>query len=222
MKLLDYMFASLRRETFRQCSIVKVHGSLRRLSQSPWCRDLKPKKSFSNEIYDVDTGKETDPAMPRAPVWSVHSLLSSYPRPHVSDGLLKKLHDLSALIPPEGGTEAHEELKNELEEMMRLVEAVKLVDTNAPRYCEPPALSNSETNKYHGTLETGAKDNASSAIPDGRIWPEGVGMTLSSNTRLVEFEDRLQNGEDCGVGLLKYAKITKDGFYVVEADRRKK
>ena len=117
MKLLDYMFASLRRETFRQCSIVKVHGSLRRLSQSSWCRDLKPKKSFSNEIYDVDTGKETDPAMPRAPVWSVHSLLSSYPRPHVSDGLLKKLHDLSALIPPEEGTEADEKLKGELDEM---------------------------------------------------------------------------------------------------------
>ncbi|PAV20512.1 hypothetical protein PNOK_0313900 [Pyrrhoderma noxium] len=133
------MFASLRRETFRQCSIVKVHGSLRRLSQSPWCRDR-----------------------------SCHAKSSSL-----------KLHDLSALIPPEEGTEAHEELKNELEEMMRLVEAVKLVDTNAPRYY-----------------------NASSAIPDGRIWPEGVGMTLSSNTRPVEFEDRLQNGEDFGAGLL--------------------
>ena len=86
MKLLDYMFASLRRETFRQCSIVKVHGSLRRLSQSSQCRNLKPKKFFSNGLYDDDVGKETDMTIPMAPVWSVHGLLSSYPRPHVSDG----------------------------------------------------------------------------------------------------------------------------------------
>ena len=58
-----------------------------------------------------------------------------------------------------------------------------------------------------------------SGIPDGRIWEEGRGMSLSSNTREVEFEDgEIESGKE----LLEHARVTKDGFYVVEMDRRKK
>ena len=47
-------------------------------------------------------------------------------------------------------------------------------------------------------------------------------MTLSSKTRPVEFEDRLQNIEGRGAALIKYIKISKDGAYAAEADRSKK
>lgn len=86
-------------------------------------------------------------------------------------------------------------MRNELEEMVRLVEAVKLVDTSSTQHF------------------------GQGAIPDGRIWEEGKGIELSSNTRAVEFEDvEVEHGRE----LLKHAAFTKDGFYVVEANRRKK
>ena len=44
-------------------------------------------------------------------------------------------------------------------------------------------------------------------------------MALSTNTREVEFEDA---DIESGTALLKHAKLTKDGYYIVEADRRKK
>jgi len=67
--------------------------------------------------------------IPTRPVWSVNELLSSYPTPKLSSSTLRHLHDLAALIPPEEGTLEHDKLRHELEEMIRLVEAVKLVDT---------------------------------------------------------------------------------------------
>ncbi|THV05450.1 hypothetical protein K435DRAFT_773862 [Dendrothele bispora CBS 962.96] len=71
--------------------------------------------------------------IPTRPVWSVNKLLSSYPTPQLSSSTLRHLHDLAALIPPEEGTREHGKLKKELEEMIRLVEAVKLVDTTGAR-----------------------------------------------------------------------------------------
>ena len=47
-------------------------------------------------------------------------------------------------------------------------------------------------------------------------------MTPPSNICPIEFENRFQNREDCGTDLIKYAKMTKNGLHVVEADRRKK
>ncbi|KAJ8086251.1 hypothetical protein AAF712_016243 [Marasmius tenuissimus] len=72
--------------------------------------------------------------IPLKPTWSVNDLLSSYPKPTISSATLSRLHNLSALIPPEEGTKEHEKLKSELEELIRLVEAVKLVNTDGVVY----------------------------------------------------------------------------------------
>lgn len=133
--------------------------------------------------------------IPKNPTWSVHKLISSYPRPRISPELLTKLHSLSALIPPSEGTPEHAKLTREMEELVRLVEAVKLVDVSAE-------------DTHDGV-----------SVPDGRIWPDDVGIPLSSNTRDVEYE--LDDGET-GQALLKHATRTKDGFYVVDTDRRKR
>jgi Asp-tRNA(Asn)/Glu-tRNA(Gln) amidotransferase C subunit len=63
---------------------------------------------------------------------------------------LKRLHELSALEPPAEGTLEHAKLTRELENLVRLVEAVKSIE-----------------------VESDGKD-----IPDGRIWVEGVGMDI--------------------------------------------
>lgn len=145
---------------------------------------------------------EDKPIIPEKPTWSVHELLSSYPRPSISSATLKKLHELSALIPPEEGSEEHTRMRRELEELVRLVEAVKLVDT-------------SESSEI---VAGSASEDLVQRIPDGRIWPEGKGMVLSSNSRAVEFEDK---EIESGTELLKHAALTKNGLYVVETDRRK-
>ncbi|KAJ6599364.1 hypothetical protein DFH09DRAFT_1130860 [Mycena vulgaris] len=73
---------------------------------------------------------ETDScAIPLRPTWSVHELLSSYPTPSLDPHTFRRLHELSALIPPEEGTPEYAQLKTGLEELIRLVEAVKLVNT---------------------------------------------------------------------------------------------
>ena len=87
----------------------------------------------------------------------MHSLFLSYPRPHVSDGLLKKLNDISALMPPVEWSGADENLKGGPEEMMRLVEIVELVDIDAEKNHEQSTFSNSEPSKKWGaglTYET--------------------------------------------------------------------
>ena len=97
---------------------------------------------------------ETDSCgIPLQPTWSVNELLSSYPSPTISTTTFKQLHALSALIPPEEGTLEHDELKRELEDLVKLVEAVKLV-------------------KVEEVYENG----------DGRIWAEGTGIPLSGST----------------------------------------
>ncbi|KAG7449404.1 uncharacterized protein BT62DRAFT_945640 [Guyanagaster necrorhizus] len=76
------------------------------------------------------TRTETDEfGIPLKPTWSVNELLSSYPTPTISPATLIHLHDLAALIPPEEGSKKFDKVKGELEELVRLVEAVKLVDT---------------------------------------------------------------------------------------------
>jgi hypothetical protein len=106
-------------------------------------------------------------------------------------------------MPPEEGTPEHARPKHELEEMVRLVEAVQLVDTSIISKDKDPAV----------------KDKGLMGIPDGRIWPEGVGMKLSINPRVIEFED---DAIESGRELLKHASWTRNGHYVVEAQRRKK
>ncbi|GLB33511.1 hypothetical protein LshimejAT787_0103950 [Lyophyllum shimeji] len=74
--------------------------------------------------------KTDEHGIPVKPTWSVHELLSSYPEPTLSSSTLARLHKLSALNPPAEGTPEHARLKEEMEEIIRLVEAVKLVATH--------------------------------------------------------------------------------------------
>lgn len=77
----------------------------------------------------VSTTVETDAqGIPLRPTWSVHELISSYPTPKLSDETFNRLHSVAALIPPID-SQKHANAKKELEELVKLVEAVKLVDT---------------------------------------------------------------------------------------------
>jgi len=130
------------------------------------------KSSF--RIYSTDSC-----GIPTKPTWSVKDLLSSYPSPRLSNKTFKKLHELSALVPLEEGTLDHENVKHDLEEMIRLVEAVKLVDTK--------------------------------------------GVTLEGRG-VEEDADRVYNvstGDKDGRALLQPASQAQNGFYVVDAERRR-
>ncbi|KAF8211436.1 hypothetical protein K438DRAFT_1425502, partial [Mycena galopus ATCC 62051] len=124
---------------------------------------------------------ETDSCgIPLRPTWSVNELLSSYPTPSLAPETLKHLHTLSALIPPKEGTTGYRKLKTELEELIRLVEAVKMVDT------------------------------------------EGVGVFERddpSKQAAAELDVEHKLSPDSGRPLLKHAARTRDGFYIVDADK---
>ncbi|KAF8843167.1 hypothetical protein BDN67DRAFT_964817 [Paxillus ammoniavirescens] len=112
-------------------------------------------------------GVETDACgIPLKPTWSVRELLSSYPSPSISSATLKRLHELSALVPPTEGTPEYDLMKKELEELVRLVEAVKFIK---------------------------AEDSAVGSIPDGRIWAEGSGIPL---TKVVDAKNDEVHGRE--------------------------
>ena len=106
---------------------------------------------------DFETGED---GIPVRPTWSVDELLSSYPKPTISPATLKHLHTLSALIPPEEGSPEHSKLTEEMQDLAKLVEAVKLVNTDS------------------------ADDG--NGIPDGRIWAEGTGIDLDDESIPVD------------------------------------
>lgn len=103
--------------------------------------------SHSKSLVETDAS-----GIPLKPTWSVHDLISSYPTPTISSATFKRLHELSALLPPPEGTPEHDKRKQELEDLIKLVEAVKLVDLDQ---------------------SAGAGEDV---IPDGRIWAEGTGV----------------------------------------------
>ncbi|PFH52620.1 hypothetical protein AMATHDRAFT_74094 [Amanita thiersii Skay4041] len=72
--------------------------------------------------------------IPIEPTWSVNELLSSYPKPVISSKTLRHIHELSALIPPEEGTPEHDKIQQELGDLVKLVEAVKLVNTDDVKF----------------------------------------------------------------------------------------
>ena len=150
--------------------------SLRRCFRSLG-RDLH---GFNKRFITLDsrTLVETDASgIPLKPTWSVHNLISPYPKPTISSATFKRLHELSALHPPPEGTSEHEERKQELEDLVKLVEAVKLVDLNR-------------------SAGIGEDD-----IPDGRIWAEGRATTIESDgdnevsgSALLQYGTRTKNG----------------------------
>jgi hypothetical protein len=146
-----------------------------------------------SKSYTASSKPQTDSCgIPLHPTWSVNDLLSSYPTPTITSSTLKRLHELSALIPPEEGTAEHDSLKRELENLIKLVEAVKLVSLGD----NPGGIS-------------GEKQ-----IPDGRLCAEGTGMRSMRVPAEVD-------GEVTGSALLRFANRTSDGLYVVDADRTK-
>ena len=130
--------------------------------------------------------------IPVKPTWSVNQLLSSYPQPSVPPSTLQHLHTLSALIPPEEGTQEHVKLTREMEGLVKLVEAVKLVDTSS------------------------VQSGSDIPVPDGRIWEEGKGIELDQR---IEYKH--SPVEPSGRDLLRYSSRVRDGLYIVDADKRK-
>ena len=88
------------------------------------CQYLLRRPNTSLRVYSTDSW-----GIPSKPTWSVKGLLSSYPSPTLSNDTFQKLYRLSALIPPEEDSPEYKNVKHDLEEMIRLVEAVRLVDT---------------------------------------------------------------------------------------------
>ncbi|EPQ59605.1 hypothetical protein GLOTRDRAFT_136436 [Gloeophyllum trabeum ATCC 11539] len=109
---------------------------------------------------------ETDEcAIPVQPTWSVNDLLSSYPKPSISPAKLKHLHELSALLPPEEGSAEHAILTEEMQDLAKLVEAVRLAD-------------------LHELAEEG--------VPDGRVWADGIGIDLKDQDGVPALEDEVR------------------------------
>ncbi|KAH9963122.1 hypothetical protein BC827DRAFT_1193512 [Russula dissimulans] len=136
------------------------------------------------ELVETD-----DCAIPLKPTWSVDDLLSSYPRPIISSPALRRLHVLSALIPPEEGTPEHAKLTRELEDLVKLVESVRL--SNVP----------------------GASSPVNTAV-DSRVWVEGTGIDLQK----APIGDRDQEALD-PAELLSRASRTEKGLYIIHSDR---
>ncbi|KAF8138676.1 hypothetical protein EV363DRAFT_1314503 [Boletus edulis] len=113
--------------------------------------------------------------IPLKPTWSLRQLVSSYPSPSLSPATFQHLHELSALLPPREGTPEYDITKKELDELVRLVEAVKLVNVDRP---------------------------TDSSIPDGRVWAEGTGIPLTKEpfdekiqgTKLLHYASRTLEG----------------------------
>jgi hypothetical protein len=125
----------------------------------------RPSSSLSSN-RTLRTEVETDEhGIPIHPTWSINELLSSYPKPTISPATLKHLHTLSALIPPEEGSPEHAKLTEEMQDLVKLVEAVRLVNTES--------------------VDDG------NGVPDGRIWAEGTGIDLEAEPIPVD-ENEIQ------------------------------
>ena len=137
---------------------------------------FRQKSSSTTNLQPTD-----DCGIPLQPTWSVNKLLSSYPSPKLSNETVHRLYGLSALEPPKEAKE-FDAVKENLEEMVKLVEAVRLVDT-------------------------------SSIELSGHHWEE------DDADRKTQVKD--QSGKR-GQELLKHSSNTKDGFYVVDAERNRR
>ena len=171
--------------TMSVCLFRRLERRILGASRLPWAR-LHSSMTISK--FQTDSC-----GIPLQPTWSVNDLLSSYPTPTITSSTLRRLHELSALIPPAEDTQEHDILKQEMENLVKLVEAVKLVDV---------------------------KDGSSSAdagmrLQDGRVWADGTG------TQSVGVPDQAET-EISGSALLRFASRTSDGLYVVDADRAKR
>lgn len=79
---------------------------------------------------------------------------------------------------------------------MRLVEAVRLVDTSE--------------------VEVEGE-----GVPDGRIWAEGEGIELDSAPSVLASEGLGKDKTESARALMKHAAKTANGLYVVESEKMK-
>lgn len=100
--------------------------------------------------------------VPLSPTWSVRELLDSYPPPAIDDQTFEKIHRLSALVPPAKGTAEREFLRKELQELVKMVNAVRIADI--------------------------PKDEEQ-GVPDGRIYPIPIEVSLEE-TKATEEESQ--------------------------------
>lgn len=105
---------------------------------------------------------------------------------------LDKLHDLAALRVPETD-EAREKLREELQGLVHLVDAVRRVDV-------PPHIRDAP------------------GIPDARIWPENQTQELDEGAESMQgsFDDVVPRER-----LLANAKISERGLFVVDTASRR-
>ncbi|KAF8511171.1 hypothetical protein JB92DRAFT_2726194 [Gautieria morchelliformis] len=144
-------------------------------------------KPAQRQLLNIRFSSKTPPrhsptdelGLPLSPPWSVHALINSYSSPTLSDSTLLKMYDSAALVPPAADTREFREVKREMEDLVRLVEAVR----TAPQ--EP----------MEGEGEGPA---------DGRVWPSAKGLALEdvvdpdealpSGRELLEHAQRTRNG----------------------------
>ncbi|PPQ92357.1 hypothetical protein CVT25_008708 [Psilocybe cyanescens] len=106
--------------------------SLQRCLRQPTRSIVLQTKSYARRNSSQSHKHDTDSCgIPLQPTWSLNHLLSSYPLPGLSSATVNRLYELSALIPPREGTKQYETVKADLEEMVKLVEAVRLVNTSS-------------------------------------------------------------------------------------------
>jgi len=128
-----------------------------------WSRLTKPNASLSfNRTLRTDPETDDD-GIPIRPTWSINQLLSSHHKLTMPPATMKRLHSLSVSIPPEEGSE-HAKLTEEMQDLVKLVEAVKPVNT-------------------------GSVDDRN-GIPDERIWAESTGIGLDAELDDNEVQDR--------------------------------
>jgi hypothetical protein len=154
---------------------------------------LFPRRYTSrNSERDPELVETDDCAIPLKPTWSVDDLLSSYPRPTISSPTLRRLHILSALIPPGEGTPEYAKLTQELEDLVKLVESVRFFD-----------VSN--------------ESSPANTIVDARIWAEDAGIDLQQAPPGDHDREALDPVE-----LLSRASRTENNLYVIHSDRATK
>lgn len=123
--------------------------------------------------------------VPVNPTWSVRELLDSYPPPTIEDATFEKIHRLSALVPPKEGTDERRVLKKELEDLVKLVNAVRMAEV--------------------------PKDKEDGRVPDGRIYPIPRDVGLDEATTVEEEGEGQPNGRE----LLRHSRISKGTAYVL-------
>jgi Asp-tRNA(Asn)/Glu-tRNA(Gln) amidotransferase C subunit len=163
---------------------------LTRLAASSVSHRFLELRTFSTKSTSATT--ETDDlGVPTQRTWSLNDFISSLPTQELSSNRLEHLHKLAALRPPEEGSKEWAEMKQALEEGVRLVEGVRSVDVSDLEDVLPERVMEIELD-----------------------WGEGVGVkgkaaaddTRTSSDRVLDFQPRF----------LSLAKRTEGPYYTVE------